>query len=348
MFADDIATVSLNKREAEISLGVMQSAADSVAVTWAPEKCVYLARSETDLKLCGEKLPFSKDFKYLGVWIKSNGINTAQQVKYMCGNTAKSVGRLKGAGINSYGPTPDILIKAYKTFVRPCLEYSLGILLLSKTHLKALEGAQAGALKKLLGVPRSTASDAVLTLCNVEPMEVRWRKLTARYVMSRLNVQKDHPIWWVKQASIQSSDKIHWKRLQEKYIDNQSKPPSLDGLNETKAGQRLERLDKPHPVLHAPKKMRWILINAALGNIPSPYATCTKCGAGKGRQHIFECLDIHKRYDMPSELDPLESFFKRMGRDETTEEELINAYGIAFEIWVKCMGGEIPSEEPSG
>jgi len=99
----------------------------------------------------------------------------------------------------------------------------------------------------------------------------------ARYSDSRRDIDYLHPIHLVK---ISATKSCHWTKINHCRAEN-SKKTALQALRDiqekTKAATKLDLIDKPHPVLQAPKQYRWLLINAALGNLSRQPATCAKC-----------------------------------------------------------------------
>jgi len=324
----------------------MEQEANDKKFTWAPEKCVYLAKQERAFTLCSQPIPHSVSFKYLGVDITSRGISTTAHIDRLCTNAAKKLGILKRTGFHSYGPDPLALLRVYKAFVRPILEYAIAVMPLCKSHVAKLEQAQGRALKQLLGVPKSTSTGAVLILCNIEPMVCRWKRLADRYQASRESVGADHPIYWVKRAAIKA--KSYWAKLiQCKQAEdwNETGHQALERMQqETKAAKNLDILDRPHPVLQTPRQYRWLLINAALGNLARQPTTCAKCGTeSAGLSHAYRCLNIYGKYSFQPDQDPLVLLFKRIADEGPTGTSALLATEISKDIWTKCLGRQDPA-----
>jgi len=199
-------------------------------------------------------------------------------------------------------------------------------------------------LKQLLGVSKATSGGATLILCNIEPMVCRWRKVMDRYLDSRRDIDYLHPIHLVK---ISATKSCHWTKINNCRAEN-SKKTALQTLQDiqekTKAAMKLDLIDKPHPVLQAPKQYRWLLVNAALGNLARQPATCTKCRAEKtGLNHAYRCLDIHAKYGFHPETDPLELLFKRRVEQGSNGPSTSQATEIAKAIWTECLGRQDPA-----
>ncbi|KAJ2350918.1 hypothetical protein GGH92_002118 [Coemansia sp. RSA 2673] len=73
-FADYIATAVRLPEEAQSILDMMSTfAAAEHRITWAPEKCVFLAKPQLSLQIDGHARLQERYFKYLGVMIGVEG-----------------------------------------------------------------------------------------------------------------------------------------------------------------------------------------------------------------------------------------------------------------------------------
>ncbi|KAJ2064311.1 hypothetical protein GGH13_006168 [Coemansia sp. S155-1] len=175
-FANDIATVARSPDEAQSILDMMSTfAAAEQKITWAPEKCVFLATPQLSLQIDEQALPQEHYFKYLGVMIGVKGIAPKKNTELLCARARAKLGYMRSVGITHLGGNLNRVIGMYKAFIWPNMEYALEICFPNAWLIKVLEHCQGDMLRAMLGVPKSTSYAAILFLYKMETMEHRWR-----------------------------------------------------------------------------------------------------------------------------------------------------------------------------
>ncbi|KAJ2819824.1 hypothetical protein GGI24_004669 [Coemansia furcata] len=193
-FADDIAMVTWSPEEAQRILDVMSAFATEQKITWAPEKCVFLASQQLSLQINGQALPQECYFKYLGVMIGIKGIAPKKHIELLCAHAKAKLGYMCSISIMHLGGDLNRVISMYKAFIRPTMEYALEICVPNASLIKVLEHCQGDMLHTMLGVPKSTSYAAILLLCKMETMEHHWQAKISSYICHRQLASNDKHI----------------------------------------------------------------------------------------------------------------------------------------------------------
>ncbi|KAJ2419159.1 hypothetical protein GGF41_004749, partial [Coemansia sp. RSA 2531] len=184
-------------------------------ITWAPEKCVFLATLRLSLQIDGQALPPECNFKYLGVIIGVKGIAPKKHIELLCARARAKLGYKRSVGITHLGGNLNRVIGMYKAFIRPTMEYALEICIPNTLLIKVLERCQGDMLHVMLKVPKSTSYLAILLLCKMETMEHRWRANISSCIRRRqLDTDNKHNLNSLfdieRVAQIKSSRLIPW------------------------------------------------------------------------------------------------------------------------------------------
>jgi hypothetical protein len=100
-----------------------------------------------------------------------------KQVDQIVEKGLKRIRLLNTLTLTKWGATQDVLITAYKTYVRPVMEYENEVITASKTILKKLDRVQNLALRTITGAAKSTPTAAMEAQTNTEPLHVRRERL---------------------------------------------------------------------------------------------------------------------------------------------------------------------------
>ena len=144
------------------------------------------------LKLLDSPIMLVDHVKYLGVIFDSK-LNLHSHIEYIKGRAQKRISILKSVAGKSYGADRTILLRMYKSLIRPILEYSSFIIDgPDNSKVASLETIQNAALRIASGALRTSPVRALQVDTNVPPLTVRRKELLLRYF---LKVQGDehHP-----------------------------------------------------------------------------------------------------------------------------------------------------------
>jgi hypothetical protein len=188
-FADDGALFHNEASEIRIMLHLVDTWSRETGTTFEPTKCEVLVavKPAIPFQLSGVDLPYCRIFRYLGIWFDNHGINheisfdkRIQAMKYM-------TNLLNHRGYNGHGWTPKCIMAVYRTFLRPMMEYGLGLDMVDRSMLEKLEKAQAWALRTGFSVAGSTSYYALLGVSGLDNMQYRNQRLNARFMATLHN-----------------------------------------------------------------------------------------------------------------------------------------------------------------
>ncbi|KAI9204253.1 uncharacterized protein BJ171DRAFT_599420 [Polychytrium aggregatum] len=101
------------------------------------------------------------EFKYLGATFDVNGLQMDRQIQRMTATAQVVAQRIAKQGYTLGNMTARSLVRVYKTFVRPTMEYALSLDLLEAKQAKTLNRTQMHCLTALFKVVRSTSWGAI-------------------------------------------------------------------------------------------------------------------------------------------------------------------------------------------
>ena len=208
IYADDC-TLWLQGRDATQLVHAMQQALNSLAewaktwgFTYTPSKCKamffrrYMNRRELEnipeLTLNNEHLQYVESMNFLGVCLDSR-LNMNEHIKYVKARALKRVPILKCLAGRGCGADRTILIRVYKSLIRPILEYACQVLEgpLNKA-VESLESVQNTCLRIATGALRTSPIIPLQVETNVQPLYLRRWELTLRYVTKVISAE-NHP-----------------------------------------------------------------------------------------------------------------------------------------------------------
>ena len=188
IYADDIVLISKNQQSLQKSLDACERHSRRNGYAFAPEKCEVIAPAyqvstgdTTSLILANKDLGYTDTFNYLGVPISAKGINFKLMCQSRVGAAIKMSTYFKNVGCNGGGYPPTIIRRILHSFVRPLMEYGLGLRHLLKKERDALDKAWFHIWKQNQSLPKSTSSLATLKTFRSPAMSHRNAKLNAAY-----------------------------------------------------------------------------------------------------------------------------------------------------------------------
>ena len=167
---------------AQWALSAAEKWAGGVGVSFSPEKSsvmffnrgMFQPLAETQLKLYGTPLQWSKATKYLGVTIDTN-LSFRQHIENKIAAAKRKLMILGSVFRNAWGPHPKYIRWAYTGIVRPALAYGSIIWAdkaQSETWKKKLAQVQRLALLQIAPVRRSTATASLELLYDIMPLHL--------------------------------------------------------------------------------------------------------------------------------------------------------------------------------
>ena len=144
------------------------------------------------LKLNNVQIPLVAQVKYLGVILDSK-LNLAAHMDYTKARAQKRLSILKSISGKSYGADRTILLRLYKSMIRPILEYSCHIIDgPGSRRVESLEVIQNASLRIATGALRTSPVRALQVDTNVVPLGIRRKELLLRYFL-KVKGDSHHP-----------------------------------------------------------------------------------------------------------------------------------------------------------
>ena len=208
IYADDC-TLWLQGRDAMTLADDMQQALDSLAewanmwgFTFTPSKCKavfysrYMPKRELEnvpqLTLNNEHVPYAQSALFLGVYLDAR-LNLVEHVKYIRTRALKRVPLLKCLSGRGCGADRSVLLRIYKSLIRPILEYACQVMEgPSNKAVESLESIQNTCLRIATGALRTSPILPLQIETNVQPLYLRRCELSLRYVTKVLS-SPNHP-----------------------------------------------------------------------------------------------------------------------------------------------------------
>ena len=144
------------------------------------------------LHLLNRPISLVDQVRYLGVILDSK-LNLNAHVEHIKGRAQQRLSILKCVAGKSFGADRIILLRMYKSLIRPILEYASSILDGPRNRrVESLEVIQNAALRIATGALRTSPVTAVQVDTNVEPLKVRRQDLLLRYYL-KVKGNENHP-----------------------------------------------------------------------------------------------------------------------------------------------------------
>lgn len=313
LFADDIAIVSSSIQELRLLVHVCEEHARSNHYRFAPLKCVILTNIEEqfEILLHDQAIPKCQEFKFLGSWFDAQGFHGKTHVDKSIEKSLTASNILKSVGVNGRTYSADAIIKIYKTFVRPILEWGSNLHPYHHKTKQRLEQTQTRIVKSLLSVGTRTSTAAVLMLAGLETMTLRCDFLRARTLyrfstndrskLSRLCFDSCVNSSINNLATTRLSDSPAWKKFQETASMDPEAPTASNSVKKQLLLSQMQDLHKKdqlmcqlitpsnrmsnlflaktsNPPLHITRRQKRLLVLWRLSVLPlHPYKVCKNC-----------------------------------------------------------------------
>ena len=208
MYADDCA-LWIQGRQLPLLIKDMQKALNRLVewtniwgFTFTPAKCTavifrrYMRNNELagipHLTITGLPLIYDDEVKFLGVLLDSR-LNMKRHVEYLRARALKRLPLLKCLAGRECGADRTVLIRVYKSMIRPILEYACQILDGSANKvIDSLDCVQNMCLRVATGALRTSPILPLQIETNIPPLYMRRWELTMRYCL-RVTSVEHHP-----------------------------------------------------------------------------------------------------------------------------------------------------------
>ena len=179
VLADDVALVSTNPKDLQSMLDTTHKYSKKWRYTINPLKSAIISSTHTAVSWhFGSDIIQQVDtHPHLGI---TRTFSPCDPTPAMASRGRKTLFALTGVGAHRCGLAPSTVSALWKRYCLPRMLYGVEILHLTKKMLSDLDRIQCHLFKSLLGLPRSTANEAVSLLANVPPVSDEVDKLFLR------------------------------------------------------------------------------------------------------------------------------------------------------------------------
>ena len=183
LYADDTVLATKNTRQAQTLLNISEQWATTHGIEFAPLKCAVVLKNIQDEKLTLYKtrVPTVKNYKYLGLYVDKGGINWELSMKARIEGAINRIHWMGRKGMNSFGWRPMMNLNAYKSYIRPMIEYGLGLQIIPSRVIGQLQLVQNMALRRMSSINKTTSIAALHIIYGLEYMEERNQILNMKY-----------------------------------------------------------------------------------------------------------------------------------------------------------------------
>ena len=189
LFADDVALFTTNPYTLQSLISICEEHSRTWGYRWKPGKSKIVQKpgpTFSQFTIYGEAMGSTPMFTYLGCPFDAYGINAPALIHKNIGAMSAAAHEMTLLGVNGSGFSTYRSVLAWKSFVRPCLEYGLALVTLTKKLRKSLEKAHTMGLRMAIGGYKRSSIEAMRQLCKAEPMEVRCQESQLRWICHAL------------------------------------------------------------------------------------------------------------------------------------------------------------------
>jgi len=332
-YADDIAIIVFRENHLRRCLSICEAHSVANNYRFAPIKCLVVPPHYTpaQFSLYGSSLMMATSFPYLGIPFTTNGMDIRQHLTNVIAKTRRAANSFRIIGFHGRGLAPSTNIRIYTTFIRPSMEYGLGIRSLWKKQQEWLDQTQYKILRQMLSLSGSPSGPAIHLACAITPMHMRASHLLLRTMARFHDASDNHLVHHLIQMDLTESVPRStyrrletmplWKALLTK-VPQSGRPQYLITLRQSDlldldrqsellklqssgviAGN-ISLLSQPHPIFFCPpyitrsqhRRMIQCLLGVLLGK-PRPCAKCSALTLGTTppnalRRHVIQCLGL--------------------------------------------------------
>ena len=184
LYADDVVVMSESAEEFQRILDVVDEYGRDFGVKFSSEKSQVMIVNRVDnegnvrWKLGEDELKETNEYKYLGVWMSTNGCEKAKNEKISMSN--QWVGRL-GSAARIRTCKYDVLREVWKCVAVPSIMYGMDVMVWNESEIMKLEGGQNRVARMALNAPKYAAVEALRGDMGWSTFRERYIKATLRY-----------------------------------------------------------------------------------------------------------------------------------------------------------------------
>ncbi|KAJ8651363.1 hypothetical protein O0I10_001955 [Lichtheimia ornata] len=216
LYADDVAILG-SAEDMPSLLEAAESHSLAAGYHWHPGKCKTInATPHLNLQLYNEPIANVTTFTYLGIPFSKEGIDRRQLLQDRTCKATSAMATLRQMGIHRYGLGWWQALRAYRTFVRPVLEYGLAIVPFSYDEHTALQRTQANCIKLCMNSTTDRRLPTIVpqVLADLPSMTLRARTLQLMFTARAIELPPTTMLRSVIMNWLQKRQAFHfWRRL---------------------------------------------------------------------------------------------------------------------------------------
>ena len=372
LYADDIVLVARTQEQLQSMLVTCEQHSISHGYVFSPSKCEIIAPKGKEppyARLYGEMVRQTLSFKYLGIPFNDQGVDVTGLVVEGISRAVKTANLFSTVGCNGSGFRPTVSKWILTTFVRPQMEYGLGLTYIGKGLEKALNKAWSRICRRALTLPPTTSGPAILKMMRMPDMGFRARKLNSMRAARTHRADANGLLGSIYRYAIDGAGRRTKKSLLVRSRRNPMTRDNLGGAYDYRSEERRHikelGIQPAHIVasrisIECPKAdaflkyfprsrgMREVLRKLVLwrtGVIPGKPQECKGCSTGvlATRDHVIECTRMTSTFE---EYTQGTATAQENTLDAVLNQPLIWKHASVWNkirtgmqaIWTKCLG----------
>ena len=326
LYADNIVLMSSSREKLQNMMDTCEKHSIRYGYVFSPPKCEIIsptAEGCSRLKLYCQEVRGSSSFKYLGIPVTETGIKVSAVCVEGISRAVKTASLFSTIGCNGRGFSPATSRWILTTFVRPQMEYGIGLTFLGTGLENVLNKAWCGIWRKALSLPQHTSGSAVLKMMGVSDMTFRARKLNVLMMKRAYRANPNSLIGIIyghatkgagrriKKSLIVRSrrnpmlgqsliNNNNWERIEEEYVKGQERnAPQITSSRIKRGVREMDACLRHRSLVSTYKDVVRKLILWRTGVIPGKLQKCQGCdsGAYTNRDHVIECSELRNVLD---------------------------------------------------
>lgn len=234
-FADDGALHAQDASTLQAMLNKCDEWARQRGIQFAANKSVILAKDkQCTFRINNATIPQEEKFKYLGIEMNTNGILWGNIQASRISAMNNMANWLRSKGMNGLGWRATTSATAYKAFLRPMMEYGMGLGMGLGMDAKVMDAKvmdrmqleQNKILRNMMNVKRNTSTGAIHRILNIELIKTRAHIVQAKFLRSLDTAREDVPARTIYKTSGQTQDQQEVSRKHQ-FSQNSSASASL-------------------------------------------------------------------------------------------------------------------------
>lgn len=224
-YADDVAILVTGRTEHEAALCESMNRALKITEIWCNETGLKVSAEKSNymiftnaykkshhhnIKIFGQKIPKTEEFKYLGVILDSK-LSWKNQIQYSTNKGINSLFASRAMISTTWGLTPAVMNWIYKAIITPRIFYGCQVwwhALQKTTYQKMLNKINRIALLMITGATRSTPTKAMEAIIYTMPVDLKAEELALKGTIRLIKAKT-----WIKGGLVSGHKQLYREAL---------------------------------------------------------------------------------------------------------------------------------------